>query len=88
MEHTVFVPIKTADPGPIASAAILLGPCSVRVLDSSLDEFPDLLSALRFAERTVDHSHLAKASTQPLWAKVYDRHGLVATIEPRLAISE
>lgn len=51
--------------------------CVVRVLDSSWDECKDLLEAFRFAQNAVDKiPHMT-----PIFADVYDRHGLVARIQ-------
>lgn len=51
--------------------------CVVRVLDSSWDEFPDLLSAFHFAEKTVNSCFAAPTT----FADVHDRHGFVARIQ-------
>ncbi len=66
--------------GPVAEAAARLGPCSVRFMDSSLDQYPDLLSAFRAAEQMTDRSIISRTAISPIFVTVYDRHGLVATL--------
>lgn len=81
--HTI--PLAGDDPR-LLDASTQLGPCTVRVMDSTQDHFPDLLSAMRFAAHVVDTSAVSRMATGPLFAVVYDRKGRAATFRSRICI--